>query len=94
MDELLRYVENHPGLFIAGSAIVSTVVGAWIQWIRMKRDRNELREQVDTLTHELGHLRETHEYLEKDYGKAQQQTQEVRQELNAAQQQAQEKQGN
>ncbi|MCI0685045.1 MAG: ParA family protein [Gemmataceae bacterium] len=96
MDELLRYFEQHPSLFIAAGAVVSAiaaVVGVWIKWIRLKKDRNELQDQVNDLNHQLGQMQATREHLEKDHAKAQQQTQEVRQELNAAQQQAQEKQG-
>lgn len=95
MDEILRYFENHPGLFIAAGAIVSAVcavIGAAVQWYRMKKDRNELQEHVNELNLQLGQMQATNEHLEESYAKGQHQTEAVRHELTTAQHQAQEKQ--
>jgi cellulose biosynthesis protein BcsQ len=95
MDDLFRFFESRPGLFLAVGALVSAVCavfGLVFKWYRMKKDRNELQDQVGQLTLELGQTQERHKNLQEDYADAQGQTQKVRAELQAAQQEAQEKQ--
>ena len=43
MDAFLRYLEEHPSLFISIGAIVGaicTVIGIWLKMRSVRRDRN------------------------------------------------------
>lgn len=70
MAQLLRYIEDHPGLFIAAGAVISalcTVVGLWFKWRKDQRERDEFFDQLAQLKLEHGGLQERHMILETDY---------------------------
>lgn len=95
MDELLRYVEEHPTLFIAGGAVLSAlsaIGGLALKWYQARRQRNELQDEVGELQHELGQLRERHKHLADDLNTARQEREKAQATSADAQTQAHEKQ--
>jgi chromosome partitioning protein len=95
MADLLRYLNDHPGLFVAAGALLSAicgVIGLAIKWWQANRDRNELQHQVSDLQHQLGQLRERSKHLEEDCTAAQAANHDARSELQRVQTQAQETQ--
>jgi chromosome segregation ATPase len=94
MDELRRYLEEHSALFIAIASVLSavaTVIGLWISWRRLKKDRNELAEEVGNLRFKLGEGDARAKQLEQDCTTAHNETLAVQAELKNSQDTAQQK---
>lgn len=73
MNDIIVYLEKHTGLLAAiGSifTVLGVVAGAWFQYLRLKKQRNQLQEKLDqqqnqivNLNHDIGALKQSEVHL-------------------------------